>query len=196
MSAAVAVPVPIAEQSDRDLVDRHRYGDPAAFEEIYRRFEEMVYNLALRMSGDPEEAADLMQEIFLRVFRHLGKFRAQSSLKTWIYRVALNHCRSRLARRRQRPLPLEQEVEERIRDPERSPEEKAMAGDAERLVSRALTQVKPAFREAVILRDLEGLSYQEIARVLRVRVGTVRSRIARGREQLRQLLEPGPEERV
>lgn len=188
MEVTVAVPVALPEQTDLDLVERHRYGDPEAFQEIYHSFGGMVYNLALRLAGDPEEAADLSQETFLRIFRHLGKFRGGSTLKTWIYRVALNHCRSRLGRRR--PMaPLPERAEETLRDPRRSPEDRALAGDAGRRVAAALARVKPAFREAVVLRDLEDLSYDEIAAVLQVRIGTVRSRIARGREQLRQILE-------
>lgn len=177
---------------DLELVERHRYGDPKAFTEIYNRFSDMVYHLALRMAGDPDLAQDLTQEVFVRVFRGLGRFRCRSSLKTWVYRVCLNHCRSRLGRRRywEEPLPEESSPQERhMVDPGRGPEELAMAGDAGRRVAAALVRLDAVFREAVILRDLEGLSYQEIAQVLRVRIGTVRSRIARGREQLRRMLE-------
>jgi len=182
-------PITTAEQTDLDLVERFRYGDNEAFEEIYRRFDTMVYNLSLRMAGDPEDAADLTQEIFLRIFRHLGKFRGRSTLKTWIYRIALNHCNSRLGRRRRWLLPLNEEAPETVVETRRGPEDRALAEDAGRLVALALKQVKPVFREAVVLRDLEELSYEEIAGILRVRIGTVRSRIARGREALRQILE-------
>jgi len=182
-------PITTAEQTDLDLVERFRYGDNEAFEEIYRRFDTMVYNLSLRMAGDPEDAADLTQEIFLRIFRHLGKFRGRSTLKTWIYRIALNHCNSRLSRRRRWLLPLNEEAPETVVETRRGPEDRALAEDAGRLVALALKQVKPVFREAVVLRDLEELSYEEIAGILRVRIGTVRSRIARGREALRQILE-------
>jgi RNA polymerase sigma-70 factor (ECF subfamily) len=169
---------------ERALVERHRYGDPGAFEEIYGRFSEMVFNLALRLSGDRDEAADLTQEVFLRIYRHLGKFRGGSSLKTWVYRVALNHCRSKLSRRR----PAEPLDDAEPVDPARGPESRALAGDAGRRVAAALAGLPPMFREAVVLRDLEGLAYQEIAEVLGVRTGTVRSRIARGRDALRRLL--------
>lgn len=178
-------------KTDQDLVQRHRYGEAAAFEEIYQRYAPMVYNLSLRMSGNPEEAADLSQEIFLRVYRHLAKFRGRSSLKTWIYRVALNHCRSRLGRRRLDTwslTPEEGEPEPQIADPRRTPEERAVASGEGRRVAEALARLPRRFREAVALRDLEGLAYREIAEILRVRLGTVRSRIARGRERLRQAL--------
>lgn len=173
---------------DLDLVERHRYGDETAFEEIYDRFGGMVYNLAWRLSNDPEEAADLTQETFLRIHRHLGKFRGGSTLKTWIYRIALNHCRSRLGRKRVWQ-PLAEETERRLPDPRRGPEERALAHDAERRVAAALAALPSRYAEAVVLCDLEGLPYQEIAEVLGVRIGTVRSRIARGRERLRRVLE-------
>lgn len=177
---------------DEELVERHRYGDPQAFTEIYQRFGEMVYNLALGLAGDPQEAADLTQEAFLRIYRHLGGFRGRSSLKTWIYRVTVNCCRSRLGRRWRRGTVEGEDPDttfQRLADPRRTPEERALAEDVRRQVWAALARLSPRLREAVVLRDLEGLSYEEMARVLGVRIGTVRSRIARGREQLRALLE-------
>ncbi len=175
--------------SDLDLVTRHRHGDEAAFEEVYQRFSPMVYNLALRMSGNAEDAADLAQEVFLRIYRHLTKFAGRSTLKTWIYRVTLNYCHSRLGRKQLAVKPLQRDDSRAFEDPRRGPEERTLAHDTERVVAAALSQLKPTFREAVILRDLEGLSYAEIAEVLGLRVGTVRSRISRGRERLKTLLE-------
>jgi len=181
---------------DLELAQRHSRGDVRAFDEVYSRYAVMVFNLALRLSGDPDEAADLTQEIFLRVYRHLDSFSGRSALKTWIFRVALNHCRERLSRFRPLTQPIGDAVdgdgtggEASIADPRRGPEELAVAADLGRQVAGALARLPPPFREAVVLRDLQGLSYEEIAAVLGVRVGTVRSRIARGREQLRGLLE-------
>jgi len=182
----------LSSNPDLDLATRHRYGDPQAFDEVYSRFAQLVFNLAFRMSGKPEEAEDLAQEIFIRIHKHLGRFNGRSTLKTWIYRVTLNHCRSKLGRKRYPTQPLAEENEgegARLIDQCRGPEDIAMAHDAGRQVSLALRQVKPAFREAVMLRDLQGLSYEEIAEILKVRIGTVRSRIARGRERLRIVLE-------
>ena len=152
----------------------------------------MVFNLSFRLSGNYEEAADLTQEIFLRVYRHLGSFGGRSSLKTWIFRIAVNHCRDRLSRWRPLTQPLgddPSEGEVAYADPSRGPEELAVAAEEGRLVAEGLAKLPPVFREAVVLRDIEGLSYEEIAEVLGVRIGTVRSRIARGRDQLRVLLE-------
>jgi RNA polymerase sigma-70 factor (ECF subfamily) len=195
-SVGVATVYPVVHQDvalDVELVERHRCGDLQAFDEVYERFGEMVYNLALRLAGNREEAADLTQEIFLRVFRHLGSFGGRSTLKTWVFRIAINHCRDRLSRH----CPVTQSIDGdpeagggvALADPGRGPEELAVAHDQGRRVMEGLSRVPPVFREAVVLRDLEGLSYEEIAEVLGVRVGTVRSRIARGREQLRILLE-------
>ena len=177
---------------DLALVERHRHGDPAAFDEIFERYQRMVFNLALRMSGNREEAADLSQEIFLRIYKHVGRFKGRSSLKTWVYRVAMNCCRSRRARKRLPTQPLPEaadQVLEELQDETSSPERRALARDAGRRLMRALGELPAPFREAVVLRDIEGLSYLEIAEVLRVRIGTVRSRIARGRDRLRDALE-------
>ena len=190
MSAAEALTSGISSNPDLDLADRHRYGDATAFEEIYERFAPMVYNLCLRLCGNSCRAQDLSQEIFLRVFKGLKRFRGRSSLRTWIYRIALNHCRSRLGRKKLLLEELSTEIEEgALPDPSRGPEERLMASECGRRVAGALVQLPRCFREAVVLRDIEGLSYDEIATVLGVRVGTVRSRIARGRDRLRIVLE-------
>lgn len=172
-----------------DLADRHRYGDPTAFEELYEQHAAMVYNVCLRMSADPEKAQDLSQEVFLRIFKGLARFRGRSTLKTWTYRITLNHCRSRLGRKR---LPMESLGgdlgEDRVQDPARGPEGDLLARDSGARVLEALERLPRRFREAVVLRDLQDLSYDEIAGVLGIRLGTVRSRIARGRERLRRLL--------
>ena len=192
---AVTAKARAMSDADLDLAERHRYGDEAAFEEIYQRFGAMVYNLALRLSGEPEEAADLSQETFLKVHRHLGGFRGRSSLKTWVYRVALNCCRSRYRSREAWRNRFSSHPEERLEvlaDSRRNPEDRAIARSTAERVEKALAQLKPIFREAVFLRDIEGLSYEEISEVLGQRPGTVRSRIARGRNKLRELLEVSP----
>jgi RNA polymerase sigma-70 factor (ECF subfamily) len=178
---------------DLDLARRHAAGERGVFDEVYAEYASMVFSLALRLSGQAEDAADLTQEVFLRIHRHLGSFGGRSTLKTWIYRVALNHIRERLERHRPVTLPLGEETDEpgavRLADPGRGPEELAVAADLGRLVARALALLPLAFREAVVLRDLEGLAYEEIAAITGLNLGTVRSRIARGREQLRTVLE-------
>lgn len=182
-------PEDLAHHLETELVDRHRRGDPSAFLELYRTHASRTYSLAVRLAGNEEEAADWTQEIFLRVHRHLGRFRGDSSLKTWLYRVALNHCRTRLGQRPPAATPID-EAEDLV-DPGRTPEDTAVADESRTRVEQALARLDPVFREAVVLRDLEELSYDEIAALLDVPIGTVRSRIARGRGQLRMILNPG-----
>ncbi|HVS01675.1 MAG TPA: sigma-70 family RNA polymerase sigma factor [Thermoanaerobaculia bacterium] len=181
--------------AERHLVERHRWGDEEAFAEVFRSHQSMVYNVAYRLAGDREEARDLAQEVFLRVFRHLGRFRGGSSLKTWIYRITVNQCRSRLSRRRppvvgferrQGGSPLE------VADTARTPEERALGRDDQRRLGAAIARVPEPFRSALVLRDVEGLSYRQIGEVTGASQGTVRSRIARGRQHLRRLLEGEP----
>lgn len=177
--------------SDRDLVDQVRYGDREAFDELYRRFSDLVYNLALRMVGDREVAADLSQEIFLRVYRHLGGFQGRSSVKTWIYRIALNTCRSRLSRRARRTRVIEtvdDELLARVPAGGVAPDLAAAGRERRRRLEHALAELPVTFRVAVVLRDVEGLSYEQIGEILGIRIGTVRSRIARGRARLQELL--------
>jgi RNA polymerase sigma-70 factor (ECF subfamily) len=183
-------------EEDLDLVHRHRCGDADAFDEIFHRHSAMLFNLALRLSGDVDQASDLTQEIFLRVYRHLHRFRGGSSLKTWLYRVGLNHCRSRLRRRPAVFLPLAEEADDGagrpLVAPGRNPEQRVLDADRSHRLAGALRKLPLVFREAVTLCDVQGLEYQEIAEILGVRIGTVRSRIARGRERLRLLLEEAP----
>ena len=136
MTFALAEAAP--RSKGRDLALRHRYGDPEAFEEVYRRHAEMVFSLALRMSGDREEAADATQETFLRVYRHLGRFRGRSSLKTWIYRITVNCCRSRLRKRSRRKVEGPLDHLEQMADSRSGPEERALGHDLGRRLAAAL----------------------------------------------------------
>ena len=179
-------------RDEATLLERHRQGDAEAFGELYQQFEKMVYNLALRMSGNASDAEDITQETFVRAYRHLGKFKGRSSLKTWIFRIALNCSNTRLRRRGKH---ISRQVDDgeaeldRVRDEKRSPEEMMVATDLSAAVRDGLERLPDHYREAVLLRDFEDMTYSEIAVVLGVRIGTVRSRIARGREQLRRWLE-------
>lgn len=195
MSVAMISTSTAVRDAELELVERHRAGDRSAFDEVYSQFSEMVWNVTLRLAGDPDRAADLSQEIFLRIYRHLGGFRGRSALRTWVYRIALNHCRGRLSGGNRwsfrRLFEEGEETAEPLPDLSRGPEELAVASDDGRRVSEALMDLPIEFREAVVLRDLEGLAYEEISAALGVPIGTVRSRIARGRERLRDLLERG-----
>ncbi len=174
---------------DLDLVYRHAAGDPAAFEEIFETHQRMIYNLALRFCGDPTRAEDLAQEALLRISCNLKSFRGKSSLKTWIYQVSINCFRSRLRRRRldTRSLDDESAAPQPV-DAGLSPESRAYGAELQDRLTAAIAELPAKFREAVILRDVEGLDYREIETILGCRLGTVRSRIARGRAALRDAL--------
>ena len=178
---------------DEKAVARFLGGDPTGFEQIVRHYSGMVFALAARLVG-PWEAEEVVQETFLRAWRGLESFRGESSLKTWLYTIALNRAKARqgtLARMRKvfatprassdddRPWPGEEAP-----DPAASPEDQAVALEQRARLRKAIRNLPEEFRHAVVLRDLEGLSYDDIARVLSVPIGTVRSRIARGRAAL------------
>jgi RNA polymerase sigma-70 factor (ECF subfamily) len=190
-------------REDDELVQRLRAGEEVAYEDLLARFQQPVYNLAFRLLGDPGDAADAVQEVFLKVFRNVGHFRRQSSLKTWIYRIAVNEAHNQrrwFFRHRSREVGLDGEPEEgrgrSVADSARSPFDCTFDREKHVLIENALGRINPLFREVVILRDVEDLSYEEIAEVLQISLGTVKSRIMRGREALREeltgRLEPEP----
>jgi len=183
--------------TDALLIEGLRAGEEVAYEELVRRFQTPVYNLVYRLLDDPIEAGDVVQEVFLKVFRNVTSFRGDSSLKTWIYRIGVNeaHNHRRWFHRRRGPeISLEDDqgdgrtYEQVLADQLPSPLQVTMEHETQVLIEEALQKVRPVFREALILRDLEGLSYEEVASVLQVSLGTVKSRIVRGREALKQHL--------
>lgn len=184
--------------SEDDALSRAlRDGVEEAYETLMLRYQQPVYNLIYRLMNDPSDAADVAQEVFLKVFRNIRKFRGNSSLKTWIYRIAVNEAynhRRWFSRHHRLEVGLGHESNSRIydgtlADPGRSPFELTSDHETRALVEDALTKMNPKFRAAVVLRDIEDLSYDEIAAVLDVSLGTVKSRILRGREALRKILE-------
>ncbi|MBK7927125.1 MAG: sigma-70 family RNA polymerase sigma factor [Bryobacterales bacterium] len=190
--------ISLTERAQARLIDGLRRGDDAAYEELLSLYEKPVYNLVYRLLANPADAPDVVQEVFLKVFRNITAFRAQSSLKTWIYRIAVNEAHNHrrwFERKCGQEVGLEEEVSEGIHfhqvleDQERSPFESFANAEARAMIEDALQSLKPAFRSAVVLRDVEELSYDEIADILQANLGTVKSRILRGREALRVALE-------
>ena len=172
-------------------------GEEAAYERLLDRFERPVFNLVSRLTDDPADAADVVQEVFLKIFRNVGSFRGDSSLKTWIYRIAVNEARNHrrwFGRHRKKEVGLETGLGqaeggvEWLTDPGRSPLEQTLDHEAQTLIEAALGELNPNFRAALVLREIEGLSYEEIADILEISLGTVKSRILRGREALRERL--------
>ena len=187
----------VTEVEDLRLVHSLQECSEWAYEELLRRFQQPVYALALRLLSDPSEAADVVQEVFLKVFRNIGSFRGQSSLKTWIYRITVNEAHNTRRwffrhKRRETDLDLGPEEtrdwRETIPDKSRSPFDVAFDREQHVMIEAALQRINPIFREAVVLRDIADMRYEEIAEVLGVTLGTVKSRILRGRDALRKEL--------
>jgi RNA polymerase sigma-70 factor, ECF subfamily len=185
-------------RDESELVTELQAGSETAFDWLVTHYHGPVYNLILSMLGDTADAADGTQEVFIKAFRGICSFRRGSSLKTWLYRIAireaLNHKRW-FKRHLQKNVSIDAEPEEgyssiEIEDLGATPFERLATHEIQVTVQGALQHVPDVFRTAVILRDLEGLSYEEIAEVLECSVGTVKSRILRGRRALRELLEP------
>ena len=187
---------PAAHEEYAALIAGLRSGDECAYEILIQRFEQPVYNLVSRLVDDPGDAADVAQEVFLKVFRKVGGFRSESSLKTWIYRIAVNEARNQrrwFIRHRGKEIALESETDAQgpqdwLSDPGRSPFQTAVDQETHALIESALQKVNANYRAALVLREVEGLSYEEISEVLEVSLGTVKSRILRGREALRKHL--------
>ena len=182
---------------DERAVTRFLAGDVGGFEAIVRQYSEAVFVFVSRFVG-PQDAEEVVQDTFLRAFRSLASFRGESSLKTWLFTIAINRARARrgtLGRLKALFVPMERPGGEGqvpwVFDPADdapSPEEAASSAQRNRILRDAVRQLPEDFRTAVILRDLEGLDYAEIADVLKVPIGTVRSRISRGRALLRERL--------
>jgi RNA polymerase sigma-70 factor (ECF subfamily) len=185
-------------RQERALVDSCRAGDPAAFARLVRVHEGMVFNLSARLLGDTEEARDVAQEVFLQVYRQLGRFEGRSSLKTWIYRIAVNQCHNRRRfwqrRRRDREEGLVA-LEVEGSGAGASPYEETRREERARRVQAALQQLSFEHRSVLVLREVEGLTCEEVAGALGVPEGTVKSRLSRAREamrvRLRGLVEEG-----
>lgn len=168
------------------------------FDQIFERYRSMVYGLAVNILGDREEALDVSQEVFLTVYRKLDTFRGESSLKTWIYRIAARRAANRFRwwnrLRRRGTVSLEEHLVQNpndelfynLRAQGRTPEEALAFEEEHAEVERLLRDLPLPQRMAVVMRDIEGLSYEEIAETLEVSLGTVKSRIARGREGLKR----------
>jgi RNA polymerase sigma-70 factor (ECF subfamily) len=188
--------VRVDPEAEARLIEGLRAGSESAYEYLLAHFQQPVYSLVQRLIDDPSEASDVTQDVFLKVFRNIGSFRGQSSLKTWIYRISVNEAHNRrrwFGRHRRAEVELESDEAgmswlDHLSDKSRTPYDLVLNQERREAIERALAGLSPAFREAVILRDLEDLSYEEIADVLEISIGTVKSRILRGREAMRKAL--------
>jgi RNA polymerase sigma-70 factor, ECF subfamily len=184
---------------DEALVARAKAGDLVALEELFNRYRNQVFSLAYRMTGSPSDAEDLCQEIFLQVMRKVGSFEGRSSFSTWLYRVSMNRSRDYLRRKKRSPELLSQEGDPpEQHEPHAATsgglENIAIASEAQRLVQEALMELPVSLRAPLVLHELEGMQYHEVASLLKLPVGTVKSRIFRARIKLAEILEPHKEQ--
>jgi RNA polymerase sigma-70 factor, ECF subfamily len=180
--------------SERDLIRRARTGDQDAFAELVEMHAARVHGALRRFGLDADEADEVAQEVFVRAWRGLPRFEERARLSTWLYRIAFNETQRRLSRRAPRASEPERDGDDAIDSLPQSavsgPEARALDREFELIVERALDQLPADWRAAVVLRDLEGLSTREAAEVLDVGEAAFKSRLHRGRMQLRSLLEP------
>lgn len=198
---ASAAAVELRSTAEDQFLERLRRGEAAAFERLVAEQSGDVYALLYRLTSDAEEARDLTQETFLRAFQSISRFRGDANLKTWIYRIAVNQARNRWRwwHRRKRDVTVSldatddrhtQPLGATLRNEDAvDPEQETLAREREGQLREALLGLRQSYREAVILRDVEGFSYEEIADTLQISIGTVKSRISRGRLEMRRKLE-------
>jgi RNA polymerase sigma-70 factor, ECF subfamily len=198
---APATPIESRPTSEALFIERLRRGDSAAFETLVTERSGEIFGLLYRFTENREEARDLTQETFLRAFQSISTFRGDSDLRTWIYRIAINQARNRWRwwrrRRRDSTFSLDSTPDEGRQlligtlkaESTPDPEQDTLAHERERVLRKALSGLRRVYRETVILRDIEGFAYEEIAVALDISVGTVKSRLARGRQELKRKLE-------
>jgi RNA polymerase sigma-70 factor (ECF subfamily) len=179
------------QASDKKLVERVQKGDKGAFDLLVLKYQHKIVNLVMRYVRDPELALDIAQEAFIKAYRALPRFRGDSAFYTWLYRIAVNTAKNHLAAQRRRPM----DVELDLQDPEQydlhaklketdTPEGVALSDELQETVERAIAALPEDLRTAIVLRELEGMSYEEIAETMECPVGTVRSRIFRARDAI------------
>ncbi|GIV21407.1 MAG: RNA polymerase sigma factor [Armatimonadota bacterium] len=191
----------MTSSEDRQLIERCRSGDREAFDELVRRYERQAYNLAYRLSGNYDDASDVVVEAFVRVFQGLHTFRGEAHFGTWLHRVVVNTFLDMRKRSKGRQnVSLEEQLEldgdtltRQIEDTAPGPEELVEKEEREEVLQRAIAQLPPERRILIVLYHFENLSYEEIAQMLNLPVGTVKSRLNRARLALREILEPSRE---
>jgi RNA polymerase sigma-70 factor, ECF subfamily len=177
---------PMRQPSDETLAQRAQQGEISAFAELVSRYQRTVLNLAYRMLGDPQEAEDVAQEVFIRAYQSLGSFDSSRRFFSWLYRIAVNRCLS--VRARPRTESLDEEDGAALPDPANSPEQQAARGETRAAVQRAIAALPQHERALVALRYGADLSYEEIAATMQLPLGTVKTRLFRARQRLAGLL--------
>jgi RNA polymerase sigma-70 factor (ECF subfamily) len=173
--------------SDELLVERARAGDLGSFEELVERYRDLIVRIATRVVG-PSDAEDVTQDVFLRAFHRLGQFRGHAPFRFWLLRIAHNSALTTLEQRRWTEQPAEEDGILAVEDPGRRPADELELSERRERLGRKLREVQPIHRAVLVLRDLEGLSYQEIADITDAPVGSVKGRLFRARRELIEIL--------
>jgi len=186
-----------ARESDQQLVERVQQGDKHAFDLLVGKYQQRILNLVGRFVRNPNDAMDVTQEAFLKAYRALPKFRGDSAFYTWMYRIAVNTAKNYLAVQSRRPMEADQDYDEieqidssGVLREQATPEHMLLRDEIQDTVIRTIEELPEDLRTAIMLREIEGLSYEDIAEAMECPIGTVRSRIFRAREAIDKQLKP------
>ncbi len=187
----------MVKATEQEIINKIAHGDHQAFAEIVNDYQKKIFNTTFRMLGDREDALDLAQEAFLKIYKNIKSFKGKSSLSTWIFKITTNLCRDEL-RKRQRDLTTgslsekietnEGEIKKEIKDFSFNPEKISLNNELKKQIQKIIDNLPMDQKEVIVLRDLEGFSYKEIAQITDVSLGTVKSRISRARRKLKEEL--------
>ncbi|MFQ6041251.1 MAG: RNA polymerase sigma factor [Candidatus Poribacteria bacterium] len=177
------------QEDEREIIKRCQSGDAHAFEQIFYKYQEKIYNIAYRMMGNRQDAEDVTQEVFFRVYQKLSSLKFKSAFSTWLYRIAANLCLDEISRRKKRPTEVsfsQDNLDSFCSD--FTPEDKVIANEEQVLLWKAINSLKAEHRIIIILRDIEGLSYKELKQTLKCSMGRVKSRLHDARRELKTVL--------
>lgn len=182
-------------EDEKKLIKQSISGDVSSFEQLINQYQKMAYNVAYRIMGNEEDAKDMTQEALIKVFKNLKSFRMDASFSTWLYRIVMNTCKDDLRKKKMKTLSIDQtfdtgsgEVQMEIEDEKLGPEDLLIQKETQGFVQEALQELQEANRIVLVLRDIKGMSYDEIGQVLDLPKGTVKSRINRGRLALKEII--------
>lgn len=189
-------------KNEMELIAQSQQGNMEAFEQLVIKYERKVYTIAYKYMGNHEDASDLAQEAFIKAYQSIGSFRQEAGFGTWIGRITANKCLDELRRRKRQPhssLDEELELEDhqvklQLKDPNPSPLEETERKETAAYLQNLINELKPEYKEVILLREFEGLSYEEIAQILNCSLGTIKSRISRARNYLKErIIQEGKE---
>lgn len=178
------------------LIKRSQKGDINSFEELIKEYKKIAYNIALKMLKNKEDAEDVSQEALIKVYKSINRFNMDSSFKTWMYRIVVNTCLDHVRKSKENPISIDQPIRSGhdefymdVEDNSPTPQEILETKLTQKMVMDAVNELEEDFKSIIILRDINDLSYEEISEILECNIGTVKSRISRGRQKLKEILE-------